>query len=215
MDEVNDKKAKNDSKAHASTEEESISTSQEKFPKQNEVSPDDIVLLEKKVELLTNENKDLREKNLRAYADLENYKKRIAKEREEFLKYRNEELIQHLLPIIDHLEMALYHTSSVSGEQEKNAIKQGVELIFKDLISTLKKFNLEAIQAVGQPFDPLIHHAMTQIETLDQPDNTVVSEFRKGYKLNDKVLRPSLVAVSKKPEKEELDNKIEDEKEEE
>ena len=211
MDEINENKTK----AFCSPEEHPDSNTQEHLQANNQEKPDSIALLEKKVELLTQENNGLKEKNLRAYADLENYKKRVAKEKEDFLKYRNEELIQHLLPIIDHLEMALHHTSQDNGEQEKNAIKEGVELILKDLIATLKKFNLEVIQAVGKPFDPLIHHAMTQIESMDQPENTVISEFRKGYKLNDKVLRPSLVAVSKKMEKEKLDNKNEDEKEEE
>lgn len=210
MEELKENKVRDDSEVTTSPEEHPEPEAQGEFQGQDEKEPDRVALLENKVDLLTQENKELRDKNLRIYAELENYKKRIMREKEEFFKYRNEELMEHLLPIIDHLEMALQHTTTTNNvERENDAVKQGVELILKDLFATLKKFHLEAMPSVGQPFDPLVHHAMMQVESKDEPDNMVVSEFRKGYKLHDKVLRPSLVAVSKKPEK--LDKKNESE----
>jgi len=213
MEEIKENKIRGNSEAVATAEEHSVPEEQGEFQGQDQdqdlKETERIALLEDKVDLLTQENRELRDKNLRTYAELENYKKRVIREKEELLKYRNEELMEHLLPIIDHLEMALQHTTTNNVEQQKDAIKEGVELILKDLFATLKKFNLEAIQSIGQPFDPLVHHAMMQVESKGEPENMVVSEFRKGYKLYDKVLRPSLVAVSKKPEK--FDKKIESE----
>lgn len=163
----------------------------------------DIQQLQKRIVELESEVKELKEKNLRTYAELDNFKKRTIKEKEELIKYSNEELINNLLSVIDNLEMALHHTSEANTE---SALHKGVELTMKEFLNTLKKYGLESISAVGQPFDPLIHHAMTQVESEDAEENTVISEFRKGYTLNNRVLRASLVSVSKKPEKEKQEN---------
>ena len=157
---------------------------------------------EKKIAELEKEVKELQEKNLRLYAEFDNFKKRTVREKDELRKYGNETLIENLLPVIDNLEMALHHKPEESNE---SALHKGVELTLKELLNTLKKYGLESISAVGKPFDPLIHHAMSQVES-DEEENTVVSEFRKGYMLHDRVLRASLVSVSKKSEKEQIDN---------
>jgi len=159
-------------------------------------------------ERLTAELQEINDRYLRLYAEFENYKKRVNKDKEEIFKYGNESLLYDLLPVIDNLEMALKHaTNSVS-----EGLVQGVEITLKELQRTLEKFGLSPIEANGKPFDPLVHHAMTQVARDDVDEKTVVEEFRRGYMFRDKVLRPSLVAVSKKtvvsPEKAEEEIKI-------
>jgi molecular chaperone GrpE len=131
-------------------------------------------------------NAELREMNdkyLRLYAEFENYK-----------KYGNENILYDLLPVIDNLEMALQHASN----DVSSGLVQGVEITLKELRKALEKFGLTPIEALGRAFDPLVHHAMTQVERDDVAEKTITEEYRKGYRLRDKVLRPSLVAVSKK-----------------
>jgi molecular chaperone GrpE len=91
--------------------------------------------------------------------------------------------------------MALQHASN----DVSSGLLQGVEITLKELKRTLEKFGLTEVEAMGKPFDPVVHHAMSQAERDDVDEMTVVEEFRKGYRLKDKVLRPSLVSVSKKP----------------
>lgn len=148
---------------------------------------------------LTAELQEANDKYLRLYAEFENYKKRVGKDKEELIKYGNENLLRELLPVIDHLEMALRHAS----DDISSGLIQGVEITLKELKKTLQKFGLKEIETEGKLFDPLLHHAMTQVERDDVEENTVVEEYRKGYMLNDKVLRAPLVAVSKKPGKNE------------
>jgi len=140
---------------------------------------------------------ELNNKYLRLYAEFDNYKKRVNKDKEELVKYGNESLIYELLPIIDSLELALKHAS---GESQ-TGIVQGVEMTLKELKRTLEKFGVAKIDADGKKFDPSIHHAMTQIERDDIEEKQVAEELRTGYLYRDKVLRPSLVAVSIKPQK--------------
>lgn len=142
-------------------------------------------------------NADLREMNdkyLRLYAEFENYRKRVNKDKEELVKYGNENLLYDLLPVIDNLGLALQHASN----DVSTGIVQGVEITLKELRKTLEKFGIAPIEALGRPFDPAVHHAMSQVERSDVDEMTIVEEYRKGYRLRDKVLRPSLVAVSKK-----------------
>ncbi|MEW6002414.1 MAG: nucleotide exchange factor GrpE [Nitrospirota bacterium] len=139
--------------------------------------------------------KDLNDKYLRLYAEFENYKKRVNKDKQELVKYSNESLVRELLPVIDNLEMALKHPA----DENSRGLIQGVENTLRELLRTLEKFGLTPIEAVGKPFDPLIHHALTLYEREDVEENIVVEEFRKGYMFGDKVLRASLVAVSKGP----------------
>jgi molecular chaperone GrpE len=150
-------------------------------------------------ERLTAELQDAHDKYLRLYAEFENYKKRVSKDKEELVKYGNEKLLHELLPVIDHLEMALKHASNDAS----SGLVQGVEITLKELKKTLQKFGITEIAADGQAFDPLIHHAMAQVERDDVAENTVIEEYRKGYMLNEKVIRAAMVAVSKKPIKEE------------
>ncbi|BCB97185.1 protein GrpE [Dissulfurispira thermophila] len=146
------------------------------------------------VDAMQAELTEAKDKYLRLYAEFENYKKKVQKDREELIKYSNESLIYELLPALDNLEMALRHSVEANSE----SLIKGVENTFRELVRILEKFGLKSIDAIGKPFDPAYHHAMSQVERDDVESNTVVEEFRKGYLYNEKVLRPSLVAVSKK-----------------
>jgi molecular chaperone GrpE len=135
---------------------------------------------------------ELNSKYLRLYADFENYRKRVNKDKEDLVRFGNESLLYELLPAIDNLELALKHAS---GETNSGLV-QGVEVTLKELQRTLEKFGLVRIEAAGRPFDPAVHHAMSQVERPDMDEKMIAEEFRAGYRYRDKVLRPALVAVS-------------------
>lgn len=149
------------------------------------------------VEGLRKELSELNEKYLRLYADFENYKRVVIKDKEELIKYSNEEIMKELLSVLDNLELALQHSSN----NEATALAEGVEMTLKELKTILEKFGLMSIEALGKPFNPSVHHAMSQIESKENDENTVVAEFRKGYMLKDRVLRAALVGVPKKSTK--------------
>ncbi|MDP2167353.1 MAG: nucleotide exchange factor GrpE [Thermodesulfovibrionales bacterium] len=140
---------------------------------------------------------ETKDKYLRLYAEFENYKKRMLKDKEELIRYANESIVYNLLPSIDNLEIALKHSGNSEG------IKEGVEITMRELLRTLERFGLKPIESSGRPFDPEFHHAMSQVQSDEAEENTVIEEFRRGYTYWDKVLRAALVAVSKKPVKDE------------
>lgn len=134
------------------------------------------------------------EKYVRLYAEFENYKKRTQKDKDELIKYANESLLYELLTVIDNLEMALKH----SDHNTSDGLVKGVEITLREFQRVLEKFGVTPIYALGKPFDPALHHAMSQVERTDVEDQTIVEEMRKGYMLVDKILRASMVSVSKK-----------------
>jgi molecular chaperone GrpE len=134
---------------------------------------------------------------LRACADLENYKKRVEKEKSELVNFGNETLLETMLPVIDNLERALEHANGESPNTE--SLKQGIRLTIEQFGSVLKKFGLEPVKAVGQRFDPALHHAISHEESDTVPAGTVLKEFQKGYMLKGRLLRPSMVSVAKPP----------------
>ena len=136
------------------------------------------------------------DKYLRERADLENYRKRVQKEKEEILKYGNESFIVEILPALDNLERAVSHAT----EESLSAVIEGVKLTSSMILSALKKFGVTQLEApAGTPFDPAFHQAMGQVESADQQPNTVVSEYQKGYLLNDRLIRPAMVTVAVAP----------------
>ncbi len=141
------------------------------------------------------ELRDLNDKYMRLYAEFDNYKKRVGREKEDLLKFGNESLLHDLLPVIDSLELALKHGSCDSS----TGVLQGVEITLKEFQRVLEKFGVKKIPAAGTRFDPSVHHAMVQVERDDLDEKMVAEELRTGYLYRDKVLRPSLVAVSVKP----------------
>lgn len=135
---------------------------------------------------------------LRTLADFENYKKRAQKEQIEQARFANEKLINEFLPVIDNLERALSHSKET---KDFNKMVEGVELTQKQLLSVLAKFGVRPIESLHQPFDPFLHQSIGQVEVEEgsgEEDNQVVGETQKGYFLNERVLRPSLVLVSKR-----------------
>ncbi len=131
---------------------------------------------------------------LRVSAEFDNYKKRTAREMNDFRKFANESLVKDLLPVVDNLERAL---ASSEDNGETDSIKEGIQLTLKEILKILDRFSVTPIDALGKNFDPCFHQAVLQEETGDQAENTVLKEFQKGYMLHDRLIRPSMVVVSK------------------
>jgi len=151
------------------------------------------------VENLQNELNQQKEKYLRLYAEFENYKRMVQKEREELINYANEKLIKDLLPVIDNFELAIKHSVGELNSSWLESMKQGIENTLKEFLRILEKYGVKPIETVGQPFNPEVHHAVSTFDTEDMDDNIIVEELRKGYLYKDKLLREPLVTVSKKP----------------
>jgi molecular chaperone GrpE len=134
--------------------------------------------------------KEEHQRHLRAAADLENYKKRAAKEREEVKRFGIERLLKDLIPVVDNLERAL------GAAPEGDPLSGGVRLVLKSLEETLGRHGVKAFSALGQPFDPRLHEALLQVASSDQPPGTVVLEHGRGYTLNDRLVRPAMVGVA-------------------
>jgi molecular chaperone GrpE len=145
---------------------------------------------------LTDKAKDSHERMLRAAADLENFRKRALKEKDELQKFGIEKLLKDFLPILDNLERALEHAKS-SGDFE--SLRQGVAITHKLFGDTLSRHGVKTFVSVGKAFDPRLHEALQQVETTDLPPNHVLSEIIKGYCLHDRLARPALVVVSRAP----------------
>jgi len=130
---------------------------------------------------------------LRVTAEFENYKKRSAKEYGDLRKFANESLLKDLLHVVDNLERAL---ETCDASQGADAIREGVELTRKDLLKIFERFSVEAVEAMGKPFDPAYQQAVMQEPTAEAPENTVIRELQKGYTLHGRLLRPAMVVVA-------------------
>jgi molecular chaperone GrpE len=138
------------------------------------------------------ESRENYDRFLRATAELENYRKRTAKVRSESREEALRDVLLQIAPILDNMRRAL-----VQDTDELQSFKDGIELINNQFQETLRGYGLEEIEAMGQPFDPSVHEALLEVEHADHPAGTVVEEMEKGYKLNNKVVRPARVIVSK------------------
>ena len=138
---------------------------------------------------------DYYDRLLRLSAEFENYKKRSSRELADFRKFANEQIFKDLLGVIDNLERALASAADQGGNA--GSIAEGVELTLKEILKILEKNGVTVIEAEGEAFDPTYHQAVMQQEAADQPPNTVIQELQKGYLLHNRLLRPSMVAVSK------------------
>lgn len=148
------------------------------------------------LESLAKERDELKEKILRMAAEHENYKKRSEREKSEFLKRANESLVGDLLPVLDNLERAL---DAAEDSAESSTITEGLSMIHSDLLRVLGRHGLESVESLGQPFDPEFHEAMMQQDDPDQPANTVIHQMQKGYLFQNRLLRPAMVVVSRRP----------------
>lgn len=138
------------------------------------------------------------ERLLRTTADLENFKKRAAREKQDAIKYANETLMTSLATVLDNFDMARAAADSTSADAMQ-AMKTGVAMIHQQLKNALSEAGLEEVDATGQNFNPNCHEAVAQKETTEVPEGQVVQQIRKGYKLRDRLLRPASVVVSKTP----------------
>jgi molecular chaperone GrpE len=142
------------------------------------------------------ERDQLLDRMARLQAEFENARKRAEREKQEFRDYAVGSVVEQFLPVLDNFELALKATGST--EQ----LRSGVELIVKQMEEVLRQMNVTAIPAVGEPFDPRYHEALGQVERLDLPDQHVAEEIRRGYKIREKLLRPSMVRVVSNPKQE-------------
>lgn len=149
-------------------------------------------------------SEDYYDRLLRLQADFDNYKKRIEKDRIEFIKYANEEIIAEILKILDDFERAV---EAGKTKHDFEVLYKGIEMIHKDLKEFLKQKGLKEIEAKGKPFDPNEHEAMMQEETDAHPEDYVVEELQKGYTLNGRVIRTAKVKVAKRPVNKEKNDK--------
>lgn len=136
------------------------------------------------------------DKYLRLYAEFENHKKRMAKDREEIRLGSQERLLRELLEVKDHLELALDHAKQATGTGQTEGLKEGVSLTLRQMNQFLEKTGVVELKSLGKVFDPAQHEAIGQTES-DSPAGTVVQEFQKGYLFYDRLLRPARVMVSK------------------
>ena len=135
---------------------------------------------------------------LRLQADFDNYKKRLEKDKIEFIKFANEEIIAEILKILDDFERAV---DAGKIKHDFDILYKGIEMIHNDFKEFLKQKGLKEIEAEGKPFNPNEHEAMMQEETDEHPEDYIVEEFQKGYTFNGRVIRPAKVKVAKKPAK--------------
>ena len=154
----------------------------------------EIAALRQQLEAKEQEANSNYDRLLRQTAELDNFKKRTARERDEAIRFANEALVKDLLPVVDNLERAVAHAS---GGGNGKPLVEGVELVLRQFLDVLMKHGALQIQAVGQPFDPAKHEAMVQVESSDHETNSIVEEFQKGYIFRERLLRPALVSVAK------------------
>jgi molecular chaperone GrpE len=154
----------------------------------------DVALLREQLIAKEEEAKNNYDRFIRQAAELENFKKRASRDKEDAVRFAKEALVKELLPVVDNLERAILHAKdSDNGE----SLVEGVEMVLKGLFDALGKHGVVRISAIGQQFDPQLHEAMAQVERPGHESNTVVDEHQKGYLLNDRLLRPALVTVVK------------------
>ncbi len=158
--------------------------------KVNEVQEDEVKENEETVENIQNEIDEMNDRYKRLFAEFENYKKRSQKERENMYGMITGDVVSKILPIMDNLENA------ANAKTEDIAYQDGVKLVMKQFSNALKSFNVEEIVALGQKFDPELHEAVSHIEDETKGEQEIVQEYRKGYKIGNKVIRHSMVIVA-------------------
>lgn len=147
------------------------------------------VSIEQRVAALEAELRERREDLLRERAEVENFKRRIQRDKAEALRYALEPLVRDLLPVVDNLERALAHA-------ETAAVVDGVKMVHKGLLDALARGGVERVDSVGQPFDPNLHEAIAQVDSAECEPGAVVAQFQPGYRLHDRLVRPAMVTVN-------------------
>jgi len=148
-------------------------------------------LQDEKIRHLEEEVQDAKDRYLRTLAEMDNMRRRQERERQDLLKYASEKLLQDLLPVLDSFEKA----SSAGGAEAGSAIVEGIRMVHKQLTHVLETNGLKAVESVGKPFDPNLHQAIQRIDADDVDEETVKDEYQRGYTLNGRLIRPSMVSV--------------------
>jgi molecular chaperone GrpE len=146
------------------------------------------------------ELEEMYDRLLRTQAEFENYKKRMDRERGEISRHVRGEIMREMLGVKDDLERAIDHAQN---SQDAQGIATGIEMVLSDFSKRLERLGVKEFNSVGEVFDPNRHEAMVQVESTDYEENTIVSEFKKGYVMDGQLLRPALVTVAKPPAQEE------------
>ncbi|HQG51326.1 MAG TPA: nucleotide exchange factor GrpE [Syntrophorhabdaceae bacterium] len=197
---MEEKRQKEEKITDKTDQNDGISGDEHKKKKKKDDAKKDAVIDELKKTLSEKEEivKSLQDKMLYMQADFENFKKIKNKEKQDVLKFGNEVLIKDLLPVVDNLERALEHASKTD---DFKSIHDGVKIVLNEFLKVLEKAGVQPVEALGQKFDPNFHEAFFQEERKDVEPEIIVSEHLKGYVLNGRLIRPSLVSISKHPEK--------------
>ena len=163
--------------------------------------------MEEKVESLKKEAAENHDRLLRMAAEFENYKKRATREMNDFRKFANESFAKAMLPVVDSMDLAV--ESSSNDKHVSNSMVEGVNMTLKEILKIFEQFGVKRFESIGNTFDPNLHQAVMQEETDAFPENTVSKELQKGFMIHDRLLRPAMVVVSKKPEKQKKKDKKE------
>jgi molecular chaperone GrpE len=174
--------------------EHELPAAQEDGFEEKTAEPSKAVAAEDEVQTLRAERDVLYDRLARLQAEFDNARKRAAREQTEFREYAVADAIRALLPILDSFDLAL---QTHVGEESF----RGIELINRQFHDELAKLGVRPIPAAGEPFDPYLHQAVEMVDTPDAPDNTVLEELQRGYKLKDRLLRPAMVRVARNPGK--------------
>ena len=177
--------------------------------KDNKKTGDPLKEMEARLESLEKEGKESYDRFLRVSAEFENYKKRAAREMNDFRKFANESFIKAMLPVVDNLDRAI--ESSSNDDHAQNSVLEGVNMTLKEILKVFEQFNVKPFESLGKAFDPALHQAVMQEETNDHPENTVLNELQKGYMMHDRLLRPAMVVVSKTTKPENQENEAQEE----
>ncbi|MCK5237830.1 MAG: nucleotide exchange factor GrpE [Deltaproteobacteria bacterium] len=170
-------------------------TQEEEKVEEEELSEED--RLQKELTECRLELQETKDEFLLKNADLDNFRKRMEKEKASHLEYANEGLLKEVLPIIDNLERAVAHSKE---DPELGALRDGVELTLKHLMDTLKKFGLSSIEAEGKQFDPKLHEAVAHEESSEKESGEILQVYQNGYFLKERLIRPAMVVVAKEAE---------------
>jgi len=184
-----------DTKAEAVAKENSESSDITETKSGEDTLDDPIKELEEQLNAKEEEAKETYDRLLRVSAEFENYKKRSAREMEDFRKFANQSLLKEMLSVVDNLELAI--NSANEKHKSESSLKEGLNLTLKEILRVFEKFNVTPIESKGKTFDPTYHEAVMQEETDEHPENTVISEMQKGYLIHDRLLRPAMVVVAK------------------
>ncbi len=174
-----------------------------------EKNDDPLKVMEASLESMEQESKDSHDRFLRVSAEFENYKKRAAREMNDFRKFANESFVKAMLPVVDNLDRAI--ESSSDDDHSNSSVVEGVNMTLKEILKIFEQFGVKPFESLGKTFDPALHQAVMQEESDDHPEKTILNELEKGYMMHDRLLRPAMVVVSKKTDSENQENRVQEE----